>query len=602
MIPFIRRIWVFLCILLAGLLYSSSGSVYADTVVIDSIQITPTPEGSTIEINFTQSLAFVTYTLSDPDRLVVDPAETEVICALADSTRVKGELIRGFKLVRPAGSASSDRLDYISFELSQPAEHLVESFDGKLIVRVRPKFQAPSDLVVSSPPQASLVPDEGSHQISRAWNLEKALQFGLSRHRPVRIARAEVELAQSKVREARRALYPAATLKASWTEGTASNVDFREYNTGVQMEQPLYESGRLIETYRQSLVNLQVAEKRQGKVKADFALELAQAYFQWVGAKLSLSRQQGLVAKTSDFLGRTKARFEKNLLTRLELLNVEAQANQAQFQRATAENDVTLSRIKFLQRLSLEPSAQVEIPDDFPEPALRPIDLEEALQLALRYRADIQVNSLLVQFHEYEERIAKAKGKLKVDLSGFIGASAAAFETEPLDSGEDYFIGVKATQSWGPHGATASLTDTHTSPRLGQTTRTDSLVYSGELGILNQLSGLTEVKQAQVNLEKAQRDLEEVKLAVFQEVQEAYLSYEKARLQYEYAQQKIRFRAEQVKILEAQASLNEALPSQVIEAVIKLTDEEVGKAQALSNYYVALAKLNKAVGLYGHYQ
>ena len=44
-----------------------------------------------------------------------------------------------------------------------------------------------------------------------------------------------------------------------------------------------------------------------------------------------------------------------------------------------------------------------------------------------------EINRLLVEFHEFEERIQKAKGKLQVDLSGFLGTSAAAFETESLD-------------------------------------------------------------------------------------------------------------------------------------------------------------------------
>lgn len=428
------------------------------------------------------------------------------------------------------------------------------------------------------------------------------LEFGLSRHRPVQISREEVDLAQMKLREARRALYPGATLKGSWTEGTASNVDFEEVSAGLQLEQPIFYSGRLRETYRQALVNLQVSEKRSNKVKADFSQEIAQAYFQHIGAKAALSAQEGLLGQVEDFLKKARARYDKGLLTRLELLNVEAQVNQARFQRMTAENDLALARIKFYQRLNLSPDAQVEVPSEFPPYSPTPVDLEEALALAAQYRPDIQVNTLLVEFNEYEERIAKAKGKLKVDLSGFIGSSGSAFETESLDLGDDYFVGIKATRAWGPHGATLSSTTTKTSPKLGQTTRTDSTVTSGELGILNQLQGLSEIQQARIGLEKARNDLEETKGTVFQEVQEAVISVTKARTQLEYAKQKITFREEQVKILQAQASLNEVLPSQVLEAIIKLTDERVASVQALTNLQVALAKLNKAIGLPGRYR
>ncbi|MBI3318894.1 MAG: TolC family protein [Candidatus Omnitrophica bacterium] len=588
---------------LIGLLPAWLAVVYpafceAQSTVLESVQVRPAQEGSLIEIRSNRSFSFVTYTLSDPERLIIDPVESGVECPLSGSSDFSGGIIRGWRWFGFGETHPAGEVDYLSFELHDAAEHLIESTDGKLLIRIRPVQRAAEP---SSPAALYALP-VSSAASSNLWDLGGALEYGLARHRPVVVAREEVELAQMKVREARRALYPAATLKTSWTTGTASKVDFREYSSGIQLEHPIYYSGRLLETYRQSLVNLQVSEKRQGKVKADYSLEVEQSYYQWVGAKAILQAQEGLLARAEDFLERSRARFDKGLLTRLEVLNVEAQANQAKFQRVTAENDGFLARIKFLQKVNLGPEALVEVTGELPPPSSKRVDLEEALQLAAQYRPDILVNSLLVEFHEFEERIAKAKGKLKVELSGFIGASAAAFETEPLDSGEDYFIGFKATQNWGPHGVTASLTDTHTSPRLGQTTRTDSTVYSGEVGILNQLAGLSEVQQARINLEKAQNDLEEAKTNAFQEVQEAYISYQKALLQMEYAQQKIGFREEQVKILEAQASLNEATPSQVMESVMKLTEERVGAVQALTNTHVALAKLNKAIGLTEHYR
>ncbi len=587
-------------------------------ITIESVQVYPTPEGATIEIRSDKPFSFVTYTLTDPDRLVIDPVEENMISSLPEQVPLGGRFVRGWKF----GSG----FDYISFELAEPAEHLIQSVDGKLSVRVRPKrmaavgpepFQMEGAVlppveepgISSAPPVVNWslkldpAPNPDFPAGGNIWSLEKSLEFGLARHRPVQIAEEEAKLAYMKVKEARRALYPAVTVRSSWTDGTASKVNFREISRGVQIDQPLYYSGRLSDTYRQSLVNLQIAEKRGNKVKSDFVLEIAQAYFQIVGAQAALESQSQLIKQAGEISDQTKARFDKGLLTRLEMLNVEAQMNQIQFQKATAENDATLARLKFLQRMKLDPKAMVDVPAQFQEytPG-SPFDMEEALQLAVQYRPDIQINNLLVQFNEYEVQIAKDKGNLKVDLTGFLGASGSAFETEKLSLARDYSVGIKASKNWGPHGTSFSATKTKTSPQLGQTTRTASTVYSGEIGILNQLGALSEIQQAVVALEKAQQDLDETKASVFQEVEEAYISYSKARLQLEYAKQKIAFRQEQLKIFQAQASLNEALPSQVLEAIIHLTDEQVSETQALTNYYVALARLNKAVGLPGHYR
>ena len=576
-----------------------------ERITLQSLQIDPDLDGDVLQVRSDRPFAFITYTLTNPDRIVIDPVETDVVSSFEPAGRLSGEVVRGWRVLPPAGgSASADQVDYLEIELAEPAEHLVEDIAGKLVLRIRSKVQQsilPATAGEPAPPAAA---SPGSSSAGhKVWDIRDSLSFGLARHRPVWIARQEAEGAQMKVREARRALYPVATLKYSWTDGVASNVNFREYTRGLQLEQPLYYSGRLMQAYRQSLVNLQVAEKRQAKVKADYSQELAQEYYQYVGAKSSRAAQEGLLTEAEDFLKQAQIRFDKGLLIRLEVLNVESQVNQTKFQRANADNDVELARLKFIQKMGLEAQTRsVEVPETFEEPLLQPVDLEEAVSLALKNKPDILVNSLLVKFHEYEERIAIAKTKFKVDLSGFIGASAAAFETEPLDVGDDYFVGLKATHNWGPNSATASATKTKTSPRLGQTTRTESTVYSAEMGILDQMASLSEIKQAQVNLNRARRDLEEAKDSTIQKVQEAHISAQKARLQLGYAQQKIAFREEQVTILKAQASLNEALPSQVLEAVMRLTEERVGQAQALSNYYVALAKLNKAVGLSGHYK
>jgi len=589
---------------------SEEKPILLESISLDRQRPPPEPGVETVEIRSSRPFLFVTYTLNDPNRIIIDPVEPVSSESVPEHGVLGGDVVYAFRLIWNGQANSPRPLDYIELELSEPAQHRVEKSDWGWAVQVRAKaLDLPQEIRASSilPATGQAVPNEAPDLFTKLgndqeiWDFRRSLNFGLIRNRSVRVARQEVELAQAKVREARRALYPNASVRFNWTEGTASNVDFREYQAGLQVEHPLYQSGRLMQTYRQSLINLQVAEKRHAKAKADYTLELAQEYYQWIGAKESLAAQEDLVERAETFLKNVRTRFDEKLVTRLEVLNVESQLNQAKFQKLTAQNDLTLARMKFLAKLGLSPQAVVHVPDRFDPPSLTPIDLEEALRLSVQYRADIQINSLLVEFHEYEERIAKAKMDWKVDLSGFIGASAAAFETEPLDSGEDWFVGIKASRAWGVHSTSASVTRTKTSPRLGQTTRTDSLVYSTEMGIVDQLQGLTEIKQAQVNLEKARRDLEEVKQSVFQEVEEAYIGYQKAKLQLEYATQRIEFRKEQVKILEAQASLNEALPSQVLEAIMKLTDEKVAQAQALTNYYVALAKLNKAIGLPGHY-
>jgi outer membrane protein TolC len=311
---------------------------------------------------------------------------------------------------------------------------------------------------------------------------------------------------------------------------------------------------------------------------------------------------EALVPKAAAIVEQTRKRFDKGLLTKLEMLNVESQMNQILFQKATAENDYALARLKFLQRLKLSDKAIINIPSEFPPSPPQEISIEEAMQAAARHRPDIQINSLLVQFNEFEQHIVEAKSNLKVDLSTFLGYSGAAFETEQIQLGTDYSFGVKATKAWGPHETSFSATKTKTSPRLGQSSVTDNTVYEGQIAFLNQHPARSELQQAKLGLARARQDFDDTKANVMQEVEEAYVSYAKAKIQLFYAEQKLNFRMEQLKIFQAQAELNEALPSQILGGISGLNDEYVSKMNALMNYHVALARLSKAIGLSGRYK
>jgi len=68
-------------------------------------------------------------------------------------------------------------------------------------------------------------------------------------------------------------------------------------------------------------------------------------------------------------------------------------------------------------------------------------------------------------------------------------------------------------------------------------------------------------------------------------------------LQVKNALEKVRFHAEATKVSRAQASLNEALQSQLLESMVQLADEKSVYIKALSDYSLALIKINKAIGV-----
>lgn len=494
---------------------------------------------------------------------------------------------------------SRGAVDYLVFPVALPAQGVVYHGDSLVTVEVTPQMpQAFSPLPPTGAAQATQPrpPEPGVGPLSLTQAIEKALAV----HEPARIALEEADLAMLKVREARRNLFPGASLKATRTDGTAGGVDFREMQYGLQVEHPLYDAGRLRDAYKQALVNLQVAQKRYEKVRSDFTFDVAQAYFEAMSARQGVTFREQLLTEAEQTMEMTTRRFQAGLVTQMELLNVQSQLSQARYQLQAARNDLATAQLKLRHRMRWSSGLPIELPEAFPSTEVQ-VDLKEALQMAATQRPDLAINTLLVEFHKYEERLAKKKGAWKLDLTGFLGQSAGAFETEPLNLDTDFSAGLKLSKPWAGNTGAVTFTKVETSPRVGQTTRTDSATIQGELGVLNALSGATEIQQASVGRLKAEEDLAENRRLMEQEVHEAYYAYQKAVLTLAHAGEKAQYRSEQVKILKAQLELSEILPSQLLEAQLQWADDHVSKSQAQASIHVALARLNKAIGVAAYY-
>lgn len=431
-------------------------------------------------------------------------------------------------------------------------------------------------------------------------SLAEAQEIAIKNSPTAKTAEEEMGLSRMKMREAFRALFPQVKLKSSHTKGDVLGVDFIEEVYGVQAEQPIFQGGRLLNTYKQSKVNLKLAGARHQKIKTDLDHKVAEAYYSTVTAIMNIRLQQDLLKEAEKILQIAQGRHKADLSTKLEILNVKTQHNQIQFQLASAERDLALARFKLQQAMNLDVGGEkmdlAEVNTELQFKILD-VDLDKCLKLAFDNQPDILVNKLLVESNAYGEKTARGKDDFKIDVTGFYGRSGSHYETEPEKMDKDWNIGVKVSRPFGGNTASYSFTKEETSRKVGQTDRTGSTAQSGEFAILDGMSVASEIKEARVNRQKAVNDLIEARRQIALEVKEAYYSYQEAIIQVKNSLEKVKFQEEAVKVAGAQAELNEALQSQLLEAMIKLADERAIYIKALSDYNLSLSKLNKAVGL-----
>jgi len=434
-------------------------------------------------------------------------------------------------------------------------------------------------------------------------SLKEAQDIAIENNLQAKTSKEELKLAQLKQRDAFRALFPNVKLKVSHTAGdVVDDVAFTEELYGVEGEQAIYQGGRLMNAYKQSKVNVSLSDARYKKIINDLDFKVAEAYYNIVTAVMNIRLQKELLEEAEVIIELAEKRHASGLSTDLEIYNVRSRYNQIQFQLATAERDLALGRFKLKQALGLDISKQVidlsEVDTELPFNIIE-IDLNECLKAASNNQPDIIVNKLLVESNEYGEKIAQGKEGFRVDLTGFYGRGDSYYDTEPRNLDDNWNVGVKVSKPFWFATPSYSFTKDKTSMKVGDTDRVGSTVNSGEIAILDKssLSIGSEIEEAKVNKQKAENELIETRRQLALEIKEAYYNYQESILQVKNALEKVRFHAEAVKVARAQASLNEALQSQLLESIIQLADEKSVYIKALSDYSLALVKINKVIGI-----
>ena len=439
-------------------------------------------------------------------------------------------------------------------------------------------------------------------------SLSESQSIALENSPQAKTVKQEVKLAMLKKRDAFRALFPNAKLKASHTVGDVfEDISFTEELYGIEGEHPLYQGGRIMNAYKQSKVNVELAEARYNKIEHELNYKVAEAYHNIITAIMNIRLQNQLLKEAEPILKLAEKRHAAGLSTKLEILNVQSRYNQIQFQIATAERDLALGRFKLQQAMGLDISNDdVDVSEVDTEMSFKIIDvnLYECLEAAANNQPDIIVNKLLVESNEYGEKIAKGKQSLRIDLTGFYGKGDSYYDTEPKNLETNWNVGVKVSKPFWFATPSYSFTKDKTSLQVGQSDRTGSTVNAGELALYDKdaLAMASEIEESKVNKQKAENDLIDTRRQTALSVKEAYYNYQEAVIQVKNSLEKVSFHEETVKVAKMQSELNEALQSQLLESLIQLVDEKSVYIKALSDYNLAIIKLNNAIGIRDYFK
>jgi outer membrane protein TolC len=409
--------------------------------------------------------------------------------------------------------------------------------------------------------------------------LEESIRLALSQNPFYLASKEKVEGANSLVREAASRFFPSLNAQGtyimdeklfvlefpSFIPGQPPqrvSIDFtKNYQLNLAFSLPLFSGGRLISGYKQAQYNLLSTKETVRQSKQETVFNVKSAFYGYLLAKKFVEVTEEAVGLAEKHFTNVKNLYEVGMASKFDLLRSEVQVANLRPQLIRARNSLNVAELSLKTLLGLDLSQAVEIKGELTYEPFE-ANVNEVVTRALLLRPEI---SQL----EYQRQMAGEMLKI-----------ARAADLPTLAIGGNYsfwsnYLNIKE-KNWQSF-YTFSLVLTVplfngfvTSAKIAQSKATIKEIEFSQKGLAEMIK--FEVKQAILNLNQAKESL---------------LSQEK---NVEQAQ-------ESVRIAELNFSEGLATTLDVSSAQVALTQAKTNYSQALFDYSLSLAQLERAMGI-----
>lgn len=409
--------------------------------------------------------------------------------------------------------------------------------------------------------------------------LEDSIHLALSQN-PYHLAAGErVKAAKSKIREAAAGFLPSLNAQGlttldeklfelefpSFIPGEPPqkvSVDFtRDYQFSMSFSLPLFTGGRLVSGYKQAKYNFQSTEEALRQSKHVTVFNTKRAFYGYLLAEKFVKVAEEAVEVTEKHFKNVNSLYKVGIASKFDLLRSEVQVANLKPQLIKARNNLKIAELSLKTLLGLDLSKSVKIKGDLAYEAFEP-DLEACLTRALLNRPEISQLRYQKQMAGEALKLARA-----VNLPTLALAGTYNFWADKLNFRKDI---------WQSYYAVNLVL---TVPLFNGFTTSARVAQSKAM-----------IKEIEL-IRKGLRDVVkfEVRQAILRikEAKESLLSQEK---NVEQAQESLR-------IAELNFSEGLATTLDVSSVQAALSQAKTNYSQALYDYVISLAELDKAMGV-----
>lgn len=254
------------------------------------------------------------------------------------------------------------------------------------------------------------------------WNLEKCINYAFENS--ITLQQADLAIDNAALTKKQNQFSRLPNLNGSTSFGfnfgrsidpttnqfESQNIRSNTFNLSTNM--PLYNGGQIMNSIKQSDLDMRAAEADKAATENTLALDVASAYLNVLFNQDQLSISQNRLKQTQDQLAQTNKLIQAGSLPEANRIDLEAQQAADEQGLILAENNVSLAYLSLKQLLNMDPNAPMEI--DRPNllaPEVNLVDsysIENLYQKALGTQPNIEANELREQSAQTGVKIAKS--------------------------------------------------------------------------------------------------------------------------------------------------------------------------------------------------
>ena len=465
--------------------------------------------------------------------------------------------------------------------------------------------------------------DESLDDPNKIYTLDECVKIAMHQNQRIKVADEQVKLAEMRVWEKRRDLFPDLSFKREWSTGKINSGGFNRHYKGqkyqFEIKHEIFDGFKTWNEVRQNQVNLEIIKLEKGKILNEITEETKKAYYHLDKAVKGVEVQKNIVVEINSLYDIADKAYQQDLVSRVEFLKVKGQYLQADFQQVSSKEDVSLAEMVLFQAMNMDPpDHHINIePIERPERLLS-IGLQNCYNLAMANRPDFKIKEKTIEYYEFERKMAKASGWPKVEFTSSIGESYERFEplmvgppggdqastagesSNPMTSRtwlREWYAGVKTTIPFWGNTIEHNYVREFWAPTISSFRGAESATNYLTVKFLDDLKYFSTLQESRVGFERSKYEYMKARKDLLVEVKEKYFKYRKALLQMNVSIAQVEHQKMFVDVLEERRGFGEMELSRIVDEYVKLGENEYGTLQGDADYYVAIAELNKAIGV-----